>query len=188
MSENAAKEVRGMVVSVINVMLFVGITTSATVIVTVTYVQGDNFNSDRVIGIIGLIVAVVSVVCEIFLGKESVAYLLGRNRDNEAMACMKDLRGETNESWRLTDDIQELHAMVQEDERVGKNIFTGGNGKPLALISVLVALGVFIEYHFIQFPWNRNGLVEFHVRTDNFSLNTSWNQYSVGVLLRYYRS
>lgn len=141
-SENAAKEVRGMVVSIINVMTFVGIATSATILVTVTYERGDQFNSDRVIGIIGLILSVLSVVCTIFLDKESVAYLLVRNMDDEALDCMKDLRCETNETWRLTDDIQELQAMVQEDKSHGRNIFTEGNSKPLVLMIVLFFTGM----------------------------------------------
>lgn len=149
-SENAAKEVRGMVVSVINVMIFVGVAISATVIIMVTYDRGDNFNSDRVIGIIGLILSVASVLCTVFFDTESVAYLLVRNEDNEALNCMKNLRAETNETWRVTDDIQELHTMVKEDVRDGINIFTEGNAKPLASMVVLFVLGVLTNNYLVN--------------------------------------
>lgn len=149
-SENAAKEVRGMVVSIINVMIFLGIATSATILVIVSYEPGDHFNSDRIIGIIGLILSVLSVVCTIFLNRESVAYLLVRNKDDEALDCMKDLRCETSETWRLDDDIQELHAMVLEDERHGRNIFTEGNSKPLALMIVLFFLGMLTNNYLLN--------------------------------------
>lgn len=139
-----------MVVSLINVMIFVGVTISATVITTVTYNHGDNFNSDRIIGIIGLILSAASIPCTIFLDRESVAYLLVRNDDNEALECMKGLRGETNETWRVTDDIEELHTMVHEDERDGRNIFTGGNAKPLASMSILFILGVLTNNYLLN--------------------------------------
>ncbi|KAG4067418.1 hypothetical protein HA402_009655 [Bradysia odoriphaga] len=149
-SENAAKEVRGMVVSLINVTIFLGIATSATILVTVSYEPGDQFNSDRIIGIIGLILSALSVVCTIFMDIESVAYLLVRNKDDEALECMKDLRCETNETWRLTDDIQELHSMVQEDESHGRNIFTEGNSKPLALMIVLFFVGMLTNNYLVN--------------------------------------
>lgn len=150
LSENAAKEVRGMIVSFINLMLFVGITISATLIITVSYDRGDSFNSDRIIGIIGLVLSIGSVVCTIFLDRESVAYLLVRNKDNEALDCMKNLRAETNETCRLADDIQELHKMVQEDGKDGKNIFTEGNAKPLLSMSVLFFLGVLTNNYLVN--------------------------------------
>lgn len=140
--ENAAKEVRGMNVSLINVMIFIGITISATVIITVTYETDDPFNSDRVLGIIGLILATISVVCTIFLDRESVAYLLVRNKEDEALECMKCLRSETNETWQVTEDVEEMHRMVKEDEKDGKNIFTEGNARPLASMTILYFLAV----------------------------------------------
>lgn len=139
-----------MVISLINVMIFVGVTISATVLYTVSYDRGDNFNSDRVIGIIGLILSVASIPWTFFFDKESVAYLLARNKNNEAMDCMKHLRAETNETWRLTDDMQELQTMVQEDERDGRNIFTEGNAKPLASITVLFILGMLTNNYLVN--------------------------------------
>lgn len=149
-SENAAKEVRGMVVSLINVMIFVAVTISATIITIVTYNHGDNMNSDRVIGIVGLVISVASILCTIFFLKESVPYFLVRNKDNEALVCMKELRAETNETWRVTDDIQELHTMVQEDRKDGRNIFTEGNAKPLASIVIMFLLGVLTNNYLLN--------------------------------------
>lgn len=131
-----------MVVSIMNIMIFVGVTISATVLYTVSYDHGDNINTDRVIGIVGLILSVASIVCTIFFDRESVAYLLARTKDNEALECMKGLRDEPNETWRLTDDMQELDAMVKEDQKDGRNIFTQGNARPLASMAILFILGV----------------------------------------------
>ncbi|KAJ6635934.1 Solute carrier family 2, facilitated glucose transporter member 2 [Pseudolycoriella hygida] len=141
-SENAAKEVRGMVVSLVNTMIFIGVAVSAVVLHTVTYHPGDSFSTDRILGIIGLTLSVASAVCTIFLDIESVAYLLVRNKEIEAKDCLRNLRDEPNETWRITDDIQEMHAMVQEDQKDGKNIFTEGNAKPLAYVSIFFVLGV----------------------------------------------
>lgn len=133
-------------------MIFVSVTISATILHTVTYTHGDfiTMNSDRIIGIIGLILSVVSILYTIFLSKESVQYFLLRSKDNEALDCMKVLRSETNKTWRVTDDFQELHTMIQEDRKDSKNIFTNRNGKPLVLMVVMVFLGVLTNNYLLN--------------------------------------
>lgn len=149
-SENSAKEVRGMVLAIINVMIFASITISATIIVTVTYDHGDNVNSDRVIGIIGLLISVVSFFCTFFLTTESAPYLLVRNKDDEAVDSMIELRAEISETWRITNDIEELKTMILEDQNDGRNIFTEGNAKPLALMLILNVLSVLTNNYLLN--------------------------------------
>lgn len=141
-----------MCVSLINVMIFVSVTISTTILHTVLYSHGDilNMNSDRIIGIIGLIFAASSIMCTIFFYKESVQYFLVRNKDDEALDCMKDLRSETNKTWRISDDIQELHTMIQEDRNDSKNVFTNRNAKPLIILVVMFLIGVLTNNYLVN--------------------------------------
>ncbi|KAJ6635935.1 Solute carrier family 2, facilitated glucose transporter member 5 [Pseudolycoriella hygida] len=130
--ENASRNMRGIIVSTINCMLFVGIFISLHVTGAVP-VYAD-FSSERILAIITLIFIVASVICTITATIETVPYLLRKNRTVDALENMKNLRGVAIESPQLKSEMDELKLMIIQDKEDNRNVFANGNVKPLLLI------------------------------------------------------
>ncbi|KAG4076835.1 hypothetical protein HA402_004437 [Bradysia odoriphaga] len=126
-AENVVKEVRGMLLSTINSLMFCGVFVSATVISAVNYGEVGAFNSDRILGMFGLSFSMLGMLCTVFLTYESIPYLLRRGKDSEAVVNMLKLRNESVLTAKLTNDLDELRLMVVQDKKESQNIFTNGN-------------------------------------------------------------
>lgn len=138
--ENASKTNRGNTLSTVNCMLYFGIFISVLITGTVRLTWFGlpvTISGERIIGIIGIIIAVASIACTITLTVETVPFLLRRNDREHALTNLKHLRGTTHETYELMREMEELESMVVEDRQQSCNIFTNGNARPLALMIIM---------------------------------------------------
>lgn len=140
-AENVVKEIRGMLLSSINSMMSAGVFTATIIIATVTYGDDGAFNSDRVLGMLGLSFSMLGILCTMFLTYESIPYLLRKGKDSEAVVNMLKLRNESALTMKLTHDLDELRLMVTEDAKENSNIFSNGNVWVVAKMVGLHMLG-----------------------------------------------
>lgn len=141
-AENVVKDIRGMLMSSINCLLHAGVFVSATLISAVTYGQFEAFNSDRILGIIGLFFSMLGMLCTMFLTYESIPYLLRHDKDSEAVVNMLKLRNESVLTKKLADDLDEMRLMVAQDRQDSRNIFTNGNGYATGRMVALRTLSI----------------------------------------------
>lgn len=135
--ENAAKNMRGTILSILNCMLYTGIFVS--VVITGTVRFGFTISGERIVAIVGILLAVASVACSIMMTIESVPFILQRNRSSRerAMINLKHLRDSPHETLELTREMEEFDLMIVQDKQNGGNIFGNGNAKPLVLMIVM---------------------------------------------------
>lgn len=138
-AENVVKEIRGMLLSSVNLMMFCGVfvSTILTVSVTYTYYNNSSLTSDVVIGIFGLVLSVAGIICTTFLTYESVPYLLRRDDEQEAIVNLLKLRNESVMTTKLTNDLEEMKLMVGQDRRDDQNILSNGNGSATGKMIIL---------------------------------------------------
>lgn len=142
--DNVNKALRGYVLS------------SITVIVTVVILCGlpatihgySPINWHQLVGMWTILFAMIAMLCAWFYNYESVAFLIKNGRELEALDTLRRLRDETEETWALRNEFEEIKLMVIEDYSVpadikSMSIFYGGNARPLILITTLKALFVF---------------------------------------------
>lgn len=65
---------------------------------------------------------------------ESVVYLIQRQLYRDAINNMVKLRSESQETWEIKNDFDEMKLMVAEDLRTKRSIFKDGNTRPFILI------------------------------------------------------
>lgn len=137
-SENVVKDIRGMLLSTMNCMMFSGVFVSSTLTASLTYrYYYDDISSDVIFGIFGLVFSVLGVICTIFLTYESIPYLLRRDNESEAIVNMLKLRNESVMTTVLTNDLDEMRLMVAQDVRDNQNILTDGNASVTGKMIVL---------------------------------------------------
>lgn len=117
-----------MLMSTINSMMYLGVFISATLISAVTYGNLGAFNSDRILGMFGLLLSMLGIVCTVFLTYESIPYLLKNGKDSEAVVNLLKLRNESVLTTKLTNELDEMRLMVTQDKKESQNIFLNGNG------------------------------------------------------------
>lgn len=143
--ENADKNMRGTIVSTINFALYLGIFLSVVITGTIPlnfFGFPDVLSADRIIGIIGISFAIVSMAVTFGLSIETVPHNLTKNKHIEAMFSLQRLRG-TGETPQLIREMEEFNLMVMQDKQDSRYIFNNGNGIPLMqtiLIRLMVAL------------------------------------------------
>lgn len=180
--ENAAKNMRGTVVSVVNCMLYLGIFVSVIITGTVQYnwFTPVTISRDRVVAITSIAVAILAVAATL-MTIESVPFLLHGNFQDKAMFNLQNLRGSPNETLELTREMEELHLMVTQDKRDNWNMFSDGNVKPLVLtilLRIMVALTnnhlintIAITYTFGMFDYHQYRLVPLVVVATRFGMS-----------------
>ncbi|KAJ6631721.1 putative polyol transporter 3, partial [Pseudolycoriella hygida] len=136
-AENVVKEVRGMLLSTLNWLMYSGVFVSSILISSVTYGQVGAFNSDRILGMFGLSFSMLAILCTVFLTYESVPYLLVHGKDSEAVVNLLKLRNESVMSTKLTNDLDEMRLMVSQDRQESQNVFTNGNGSAMGRMIAL---------------------------------------------------
>lgn len=168
--ENAAKNMRGTILSDINWMIYIGVYVSVVITGTVQYFlfSPATISSSRIVGIVGIAIAVLAVAATL-MTIESVPFLLHANNMTDAKFNLQNLRGVPHETLELTREMEELHLMITQDKRDTWNIFTDGNGKPLVLMilmRIMVAMTnnylinmLAINYVFVMFDWPQYRLV-----------------------------
>lgn len=182
--ENSAKNMRGRNLSAINCMLYVGIFVSVIITGTVRFNWLGfpvTISGERIISIIGVLIAVASIACTIMYTVETVPFLLRRNNREHAMINLKLLRGLRHETLELVQEMEEFNLMVVQDERKSGNIFTNGNSKPLVLMimmRLMVALTnnflinvVAFSFVFLIFPLHQFRLVPLATVAPRFAMS-----------------
>lgn len=128
--------------STINCLMYSGVFVTATLISAVTYGQVGAFNSDRILGMFGLLFSMLGIFSTVFLTYESIPYLLRRGKDSEAVVNMLKLRNESVMTTKLTNDLDEMRLMVAQDRQDNQNIFTNGNGSATGRMVALRTLSI----------------------------------------------
>lgn len=151
--ENAAKNMRGTILSTVNFSLYTGIFMSVVITGTVTfnyYSMGpENLSGERIIGIVGVLLA--AIACAKTMSVETIPFLLRRNNRFVAMKNLKNLRDSPDETLELTQEMEEFELMVVQDRQNNGNIFTNGNGKPLMQMIMLRLMVALTNNYFINF-------------------------------------
>ncbi len=149
--ENAAKNMRGTVLSIINCMIYTGIFVSVVITGAVRYTwwgYPESISGDRIVAIVGVISVVAAIGCTVMLTVESVPFLLKMNSHDQAKMNLKHLRGLSHETLALTQEMEEFHLMSVQDKQDNWNIFAAGNAKPLMLM-ILMRLTVALTNNFL---------------------------------------
>lgn len=131
--ETSIKELRGMNMAGISYCLMIGALTFGCISPGATFGWMD---PNRLMGILGLVFAILGGLLAQFLTYESPVFLLQRGRDAEAVTSMMKLRNESTETWDIRNDLTEFKTMLTEDELGSRSIFKDGNIRPLVLISL----------------------------------------------------
>jgi len=141
-SEVSVPRLRGMVVSVAQLCLFVGVYTASTCFMPVQQTKEHNVDPTRTIGISGLICVASGVLLAIFFNRESPVYLIKKSRDDEAINMMIRLRSESHETADIRHDFNEFKLMAMEDEKSSLNIFDARNRFPLVIVLMMKVIFV----------------------------------------------
>uniref|UniRef100_A0A1L8DEN6 Putative transporter major facilitator superfamily n=1 Tax=Nyssomyia neivai TaxID=330878 RepID=A0A1L8DEN6_9DIPT len=142
-SENAVKEVRGLILGSIHFCIITSVFTTSILMAAGQETQGqEEFEPNMYIGIIGTVYSVMALPMIPFLTYESVVFLIERQRYSEAIRNMIKLRNESIETWEIKNDFDEAKLMVCEDIRSSKSIFGDGNLRPLLLMILVKFLFV----------------------------------------------
>lgn len=80
------------------------------------------------------VIALIAIVFIPFLDKETPAFYLLHNKKDKSWRNFTKLNGKCKTNRRTMQKYNDLKVMINEDIRNGRNIFTGGNLRPLWLI------------------------------------------------------
>lgn len=143
-SENTVKEYRGTLLSCFHFMVLMSVFTVAALIPLEIEPSVDMANFNMLIGGLCLLYAVLGLACIPCMTFESVVYLIQRQQYREAINNMMRLRQESQETWEIKNDFDEMKLMVAEDLRTKRSILKDGNTRPFILILLtkfVLALG-----------------------------------------------
>lgn len=93
-------------------------------------VEEYNFGFD----LIAVGIVIIILVLNTLLTNESVPYYLARGKLTEAQKKFSQLHGERKLSAKTVPNFDDMQAMVSGDIENGRNIFAGGNLKPLCIV------------------------------------------------------
>lgn len=153
-SENVMKEIRGMLLSTVNTVMFSGVFVAATLSATVTNrydYYNEELSADAIVGIFGLVVTVLGIICNIFLTYESIPYLLRRDNNAEATVNMLKLRSESVMTTELTNELDEMKLMVTQDKQHNQNILSNGNASAIGKMIVLRIVSTLTNNFFLNY-------------------------------------
>lgn len=130
---------------------------------------GAFFNTNSTIGLLSLIYSVMAIAYVPFFTKESPVWYLKRKQERDALLTMIRLHSESQETWSIRNEFNELKMMVSEDENTSSGIFDDGNMKPLILI-LLMRLGQVLSFNFLLNLMRYQSTILFVDFTSNFTL------------------
>lgn len=136
-SENVIKEMRGRLLSLINFAMI-----STIFLSTLLYAVNSSKNNDLVIGILGLVFAVVALLLTPLMPYESIVFLMRRGEERKALENLLKLRSETTETASIQSELQDFTNMLEQDKNIGANIFLDQNIRPLFLVTIMRIMAI----------------------------------------------
>lgn len=136
-SENVIKEMRGRLLSLINFVMIATIFLS-----TLLYVVNSSKNNDLIIGILGLVFAVVALLLTPLMPYESIVLLLRLGEERKALQNLLKLRSETSETASIQSELQDVTTMLEQDKIISANIFVDQNVRPLFLVTIMRIMAI----------------------------------------------
>lgn len=131
--EIAAPKLRGMIVSLVHLSLFVGVfITSSTNLQKIdlgNYFGHLEFN--RLLGIIAIVFTLFGAVLMYFFHVESPMFYICKQKSQKAQDVMLILRNETEISDETRNDFEQLHRLVTEDLADGEGVLDTTNLRSL---------------------------------------------------------
>lgn len=128
---------RGRLLSYVNICLLLGAVGFA--LINSTLFTNSFISSDRVMGIVTLVLAIgalIKIPCNTY---ESVPFLLKKNQERKALQNFMLLQNERFETMDIDRDFQSMKKMVSEDACESRNPFTEGNWRPKLLMIIVRA-------------------------------------------------
>lgn len=133
-SEIMHQKLRGMVVAAFQMCMISSIIVTSSMAATMVE---ESLEAFQYVGIIGLLYCILGIVFTFIFTRESPVQLMRDNKFDEALKLMIQVQNESDETWSIRNEFNELKKMVEEDEETSKNIFENGNARPLKLITLL---------------------------------------------------
>lgn len=133
-SENCVKEFRGTLISCFHYLIIISVFTVTVIMPIENDPSAGSFDLNMVIGGLCLFYGLLALVMIPCLTFESVVYLIQRQQYREAIHNMVRLRNESQETWEIKNDFDEMKLMVAEDLRTKRSILKDGNTRPFILI------------------------------------------------------
>lgn len=133
-SENCVKEFRGTLISCFHYLIIISVFTVTVIMPIENDPSAGSFDLNMVIGGLCLFYGLLALVMIPCLTFESVVYLIQRQQYREAIHNMVKLRNESQETWEIKNDFDEMKLMVAEDLRTKRSILKDGNTRPFILI------------------------------------------------------
>lgn len=137
------QNLRGMLVSTLNYLIF----TSVFLCGSLTLPVDEDFEAFQWFGITTIIFCIMSFIFIPIFTRESPVALIKQKKYNEALSLMIRVRCESNETWTIRNEFNELKAMVEEDEQSSSGIFDEGNLRPLMFITLL-KIGFVLSFNY----------------------------------------
>lgn len=135
-SEIMTQKLRGMIVATLNFMMISGFLMTAAITSSLEK-EVHAFGALQILGISGVLFCVMGLVFTPIFTRESPVTLIRQKRFNEAVELMCRLRCESNETWSIKNEYNELRAMVDEDEQTSPGLFDDENMRPLMRVTLL---------------------------------------------------
>ena len=144
--EVAADDRRGRIGTAIHLFTIKGGIVSGPAIIKFFSVEGRT-DINRFLGMFTLALSLLAITLTLVFYKESPLTLIKKEKEVEALKLMLVLRGETEETPKITETLDEFRAMIQEEKLVNAGIFRDGNMKPL-LIVLLLKIAFVLTYNY----------------------------------------
>lgn len=149
-SELLTPRIRGMALASVHFCMITGIFVLISFGLAYPPYQTNNFfDTHRIMGLMSIIYSIMALATVYFFTKESPVWYLLRKQERDALLTMIRLHSESQETWKIRNEFNELKTMVSEDENTSSNIFADGNSRPLILI-LLMKFMYFLSFNFLM--------------------------------------
>ncbi|CRL01611.1 CLUMA_CG014175, isoform A [Clunio marinus] len=145
-SEIVTQKLRGLVVASFNFVIICSVFMCGSF--TMSFESEESgFGAIQWMGILGCFFSLLGFLFIAIFTRESPVALIRQKKFDQAVALMIKLRCESEETWSIKNEYNELKVMVEEDEESSTNIFDHKNLRPLIFITLL-KIGTVLSFNF----------------------------------------
>ncbi|KAG5676225.1 hypothetical protein PVAND_006074 [Polypedilum vanderplanki] len=133
-SEIMHQKLRGMIIAAFQICIMSSALLTSSLANTIVE---ETFESFQWLGVIGIIYSALGILFTFIFTRESPVSLMRQKKFDQAISIMIKVRNESDETWSIRNEYNELKTMVEEDEQTSSDILADGNVRPLILITLL---------------------------------------------------
>lgn len=130
-------ELRGKIGTMIHLFILKGGIMSGSAIINFLLKHDFLMDPNRFFGIHSLVFSIVAILLVHFFYKESIVTLIQSGKEQTAMKTLKILRSEEEATPEIIRNISEIKMMIAEDKYKNSEIFSEGNCRALAVVTLL---------------------------------------------------